>query len=57
MKIEIDINTNKLPGHTADQLKEWVEYKIGAIHNMDCDNPLGDIEIHDCFLDYKIVRL
>ena len=48
MRVTIEIDPERLPPHTPEQLREWLNYKLGAACEMAVINPLADCDLESC---------
>jgi len=54
--ISFSIDEKQLPAHTPEQFKEWVEFKIGARHDIADDNPLADRDLHEFRISMGLIH-
>ena len=47
MQVNINIDRDKLPGHTDAEFEEWLKYEIGELGGLTLKNPLAmqDLEL------------
>jgi hypothetical protein len=45
--VTFSIEENQLPKHTPEDFREWVEFKIGARHDIKDSNPLAERDLHE----------
>lgn len=41
MQVNINIDRDKLPGHTDAEFEEWLKYEIGELGGLTLKNPLA----------------